>query len=88
MARGEFAEYPIQYNSPGRLGAKITKHDSNLIPEGAPRAFLVGTSGTANLIDVDGVTHANVPLQAGFNPIRNIKIVKTGGSADDIWPLY
>jgi hypothetical protein len=88
MARGEFAEYPIHYDSPGRLGAKVTKNDTNLLPEGAPRGFLVGTAGTATLIDLDGNTRENVPLQQGYNPIRNIKIVKTGGTADDIWPYY
>jgi hypothetical protein len=81
-----FQYHSVGYDSPGRLVTKITKHDTNEID--VPRAFLVGTAGTANLIDVSGVTFANVPLQQGYNPIRGIKIVKTGGTADDIWPLY
>ena len=72
---------------PGRIGEKVTKSDSTDIATGAPRGFLVGTSGTANLLDVDNVTFTNVPLQAGYNPIRGIKRVKTGGTADDIWTL-
>ncbi len=86
MATDLFQNHSAGLSSPGRLGTKITKHDTNEIS--VPRAFLVGTAGTANLIDVDGVTFANVPLQVGYNPIRGIKIVKTGGTADDIWPLY
>jgi hypothetical protein len=49
--------------------------------------LLVGTAGTANLMDEYGNTVTGVPLQAGYNPLR-VKQVRTGGTADDIWALY
>jgi hypothetical protein len=69
---------------------KVTKSDSVDLPtiDGMwPRALLVGTGGTATIIDGSGVTCANVPLQQGINPI-SIRRVLTGGTADDIWALY
>jgi len=51
------------------------------------RGLLVGTAGTATIIDWHNQEHADVPLQKGYNPIR-IRRVKTGGTADDIWGLY
>lgn len=65
---------------------KITKANANL-SSGTASGLLVGTAGTANLMDADGNTLANVPLQAGYNPIRVMQ-VRTGGTADDIWALY
>jgi hypothetical protein len=64
----------------------VTKADANL-PDGACRGLLVGTAGTANLQGRDGVTRANVPLQAGYNPLVVLQ-VRTGGTAADIWALY
>lgn len=65
---------------------KITKADSDLAG-GSARALLVGTAGTANLMDEAGTTTADVPLQVGYNPL-NVRQVRTGGTADDIWALY
>jgi hypothetical protein len=64
----------------------VTKADSNL-PAGECRALLVGTAGTANLMDATGEILANVPLQQGYNPLKVLQ-VRTGGDADDIWALY
>lgn len=64
----------------------VTKADVDL-PEGTAASLLVGTAGTANLMDDDGVTRTNVPLQVGYNPIR-VRQVRTGGTASDIWALY
>jgi len=64
----------------------VTKADSDL-PDGPARGLLVGTAGTANLMDGAGEIRSGVPLQAGFNPMM-VKQVRTGGTADDIWALY
>jgi hypothetical protein len=72
--------------APGRLLTTSAATKGVNFPEIA-RSLLVGTAGTANLIDGDGVTHTAVPLQQGYNPIENIAQVAAGGTADDIWPL-
>lgn len=64
----------------------VTKADADL-PGGVTRGLLVGTAGTANLMQPDGTIRANVPLQAGFNPLC-VKQVRTGGTSLDIWALY
>ncbi len=50
------------------------------------RALLVGTAGTATLVDIYGNERADVPLQAGYNPIRATKV--TLGTAANVWALY
>lgn len=52
-----------------------------------PRALLVGTAGTATIIDASGQTCTSVPLQAGYNPISVQRVLDTG-TASDIWALY
>jgi hypothetical protein len=64
----------------------ITKADANL-PRGTCRSLLVGTAGTANLMDAEGVIRSNVPLQQGYNPLQ-CRQVRAGGTASDIWALY
>ena len=64
----------------------VTKANSDLT-NGTCRGLLVGTAGTANLMDAAGNTLSNVPLQQGYNPIAVLQ-VRTGGTADDIWALY
>jgi hypothetical protein len=78
--------------APGATGPAVavkpvTKSDTIDLADGACRALLVGTAGSATLIDADGNTSANVPLQQGYNPI-SVTRVKTGGTADNIWALY
>lgn len=64
----------------------VAKADADLA-EGTCRALLVGTAGSANLIDAEGNARAGVPLQQGYNPLR-CRRVATGGTADNIWALY
>jgi hypothetical protein len=64
----------------------VTKADSDL-EQGPCRSLNVGTAGTANLMDLTGEIRTDYPLQAGYNPIE-VKQVRTGGTADDIWALY
>jgi hypothetical protein len=52
-----------------------------------PRALLVGTAGTATVIDATGTTATSIPLQAGYNPISVQRVLDTGTAAD-IWALY
>lgn len=66
--------------------ALVTKADSGL-PNGTCRGLLVGTAGTANLMDAHGGIATDVPLQAGYNPIQ-CQQVRTGGTADNIWALF
>lgn len=73
-------------SDPVSVFAPVTKADSNL-PGGLCVALLVGTAGTANLMQRDGTTRADVPLQVGFNPLQCLQ-VRTGGTADNIWALY
>lgn len=75
-----------QTSNPSGSWFKVTKADANL-PYGICRALLVGTAGTANLMDAEGNISADVPLQAGYNPL-SCKQVRTSGTADDIWALY
>lgn len=72
-------------SSAASVYAPVTKADSDL-PDGVARALLVGTPGTANLMQTDGTIRTDVPLQQGYNPI-SVRQVRTGGTADDIWAL-
>jgi hypothetical protein len=74
-------------SSPADRFVPVTKADAAL-PDGTCRGLLVGTAGTANLMEQDGVTiRTNVPLQQGYNPLV-CEQVRTGGTAADIWALY
>ena len=57
------------------------------LPGGPCRSLLVGTAGTANIVDGQGEERTGVPLQQGYNPII-CQQVRTGGTADNIWALY
>ena len=81
-----FDNHASGLNTPARSLAPVTKSDSTDIANGPCRALLVGTAGTANLIDASGTEVANVPLQQGYNPIM-VRRIKTGGTAADIWAL-
>lgn len=73
-------------DNPATKCVPVTKADANL-DEGQCRSLLVGTAGTANLMDASGAIRTNVPLQQGYNPIE-VRQVRTGGTASDIWALY
>lgn len=87
MASDEFQYHTKGLDSPGRKYVKITKSDTVDFADGVSRALLVGTPGTATLIDSYGNERANVPLQQGYNPLHVARI-KLGGTADDIWAIY
>lgn len=70
--------------APAKNLVKVVKGTTNV--EGNT-ALLVGIAGTANLTDIGGTVHTDVPLQLGYNPLR-IKTIEAGGTADDIWALY
>ncbi|MPZ19508.1 MAG: hypothetical protein GEV06_16550 [Luteitalea sp.] len=76
----------IYSTNPAAKFVPVTKANSDL-PGGTCRALLVGTAGTANLMDASGAIRTDVPLQAGYNPLA-CQQVRTGGDADDIWALY
>ena len=57
-------------NGPASRLVPITPDDDNDLPEGACRALLVGTAGTADLIDASGVERTGVPAAAGLQPHR------------------
>lgn len=82
-----FSSHNGGLSSPAAKIVPVTKHDDDDLPDGVCRALLVGTPGTANIIDASGTARSNVPLQQGFNPI-GVQRVTTGGDADDIWALY
>jgi ABC-type uncharacterized transport system permease subunit len=71
--------------SPERIFS-VTKADADL-PNGTCAGLLVGTAGTLNVMDASGAIVANVPVQAGYNPIR-VKQVRAGGTATSIFALY
>jgi hypothetical protein len=76
-------------NSPGleSPATKIAQVTSGVDLAGGPcRALLVGTAGTATVVDAEGNTATNVPLQQGYNPIRVSKV--TFGTASDVWALW
>jgi hypothetical protein len=64
----------------------VTKANTDLAG-GTTRGLLVGTAGTANLMQPNGEIRSNVPLQQGYNPLQVLQ-VRTGGTATDIWALY
>lgn len=78
---------PIETSDgPANRYVLVTKANANL-GNGLCRGLLVGTPGTANLMEGDGSVRTNVPLIAGYNPLMCLQ-VQTGGTADNIWALY
>ena len=74
-------------SAPASKVVPITPDDDVDLPDGVCRALLVGTAGTATLIDASGAERTGVPLQRGYNPI-GVARVKTGGTAANLWALY
>lgn len=81
-----FASFAASPSAPAARFVPVVKADAEL-PGGTCKALLVGTAGSANLVDAEGIARASVPLQQGYNPLR-CRSVATGGSAADIWALY
>lgn len=65
--------------------APVTKANADL-PDGPCFGLLVGTAGTATVVQLDG-TERTITLPVGFVPIA-VKQIKTGGTADAITALY
>lgn len=82
-----FSSHHGGLTAPAAQIVPVMPDDENDLPNGICRALLVGTAGTATVIDASGVERTGIPLQRGFNPI-GIKRVKAGGTASDLWALY
>jgi hypothetical protein len=82
-----FRSHNSGLNAPAAKVVPIVPDDDTDLPDGVCRALLVGTSGTANLVDASGTDRTGVPLQQGFNPIGAVR-VKLGGTAANLWALY
>lgn len=82
----DYGSYSEPSTAPTLTFAPVSKADANL-PGGVCRSLLVGTAGTANLMQEDGTIRMDVPLQQGYNPLAVLQ-VRTGGTADNIWALY
>lgn len=79
--------FSMYSTAPTSSATKIVAVSSGVdLPSGPCRALLVGTAGTATVIDTEGGTATNIPLQTGYNPIRVSKV--TFGTAADVWALY
>lgn len=83
---------PVLDGREGPARALISAKDVIPLTKGAPgfedtRALLVGVAGTANVVTAAGKTRSNVPLVAGWNPLRISRLL-AGGTADDIWGVY
>ena len=79
--------YPFAYGDlPAGVVFPITPDAANDIPGGPVRGLLVGTGGTATLVDLTGATRTNVPLVAGYNPIMISRLVSLGTAAG-VWGL-
>lgn len=74
-------------NLPARYVRAITKHASNMLPDGPCRGIRAGTAGTLNFIDGSGTLISNFPIVEGDNAIE-MRAVRTGGTADNLWALY
>ena len=55
-------------NAPASRVVPITPDDDNDLPEGACRALLVGTAGTADLIDASGAERPAFPCSRATTP--------------------
>ena len=82
-----FAQHNQGLAAPSGRIRPITKNDSADLPDGVCRGLLVGTAGTANLVDASGQSLTDVPLPAGIVPVGVARVL-TGGTADDLWALY
>lgn len=77
---------PISSMAPADKFEPVTLANADL-PGGVCRGLLVGTAGTANIMERGGAIRTNVPLTVGYNWLV-CKQLRTGGSATNIWALY
>ena len=77
--------YPYAHTEmPAGIYEPVTPADADI--PGGFRALLVGTAGTATLMDMGRNVRANVPLVAGYNPIMGCRVISLGTAAN-IWAL-
>lgn len=81
------SQYLAGLGAPAKTIVAVTKSDTVDLTGGECRALLVGTAGTAKVTTAGGDTVTDIPLQAGYNPIR-VTRVWNSGTASDIWALY
>ena len=87
MPANPFSNQATGLIGPAATIRPIVKSDTIDLPNGVCRAVLVGTPGSANLMDASGNVLTGLPLQQGYNPIGVLRIM-TGGTADNMWALY
>jgi hypothetical protein len=87
MMSNPFSSHQGGLTAPASRLEPITANDDDDLPGGVCRALLVGSAGTADMIDASGIERTGVPLQQGYNPIGAMRI-KTGGTATNLWALY
>jgi hypothetical protein len=83
-----FENQQTMLNSPADRIAPVTASDTVDLPGGPCRALLVGTAGNADIRDQRGTLVSTVPLQAGYNPIRVLRVQSTNLTAANIFALY
>lgn len=69
---------------------KIIKQDSltgSPLVGGPCRGLLVGTAGTATVVDANGNTCTDIPLQVGYNPIQ-LQQITALTTAANVWALW
>jgi len=86
----DFTSYQPGLGAPAEIQFKIDGEGMPLVfsENQIPRGILCGTAGGLNGKDAKGNVIANLPLQAGYNPIRVSEITDLLGGAADIWVLY
>lgn len=71
---------------PGTDVVPVTKANADL-PDGPCRALWVGTAGSVNIRTLNGADRDDFPVFIGLNQIQ-VKRVRLGGTADNIWAIY
>lgn len=77
-------------DGPGGVYASITPGAGNLTDdqtgqEYVARCLVCGVGGLATLVDAEGNTRTNFPLQKGYNPIGAQKVTSFSGS--NLWGI-
>lgn len=83
-----FDTHPPGLTTPATKVAAVTPSDSTDLPDGVCRCLLVGTAGTATILDAEGNQTTLVPLIAGYNPIMVRRVFNTALTAANIKALY
>lgn len=87
MADPQSGVVPVSVSPSTRI-VSVTPDDDNDLPNGRCRALLVGTGGSADIIDGEENSVSGVPLQTGYNPISVRRVKLTNLTASTIFALY